>query len=65
MCLGTFPPTQLWFPLGVAAAVLSCHFGGGTGGVQILLEEAQHSLLVGLNGKEVDDRVQAAVEVHE
>lgn len=49
---------------GVAAAVLSCHFGGGARSVKIVLEQAQHPLFVGLNGKEVDDWVQAAVEVH-
>lgn len=54
-----------WFPSGVAAAVLSCHFGGGGGSIQIVLEQAQHPPLVRLNGKEVDDWVQAAVEVHE
>lgn len=46
----------------VAAAVLCCHLGGG---VQIVLKDPHHTLLVGLYGKEVDDRIQAAVEIHE
>lgn len=62
--VGIPPPTQLRFLSGVAAAVVSCHFRGGTGSIQIVLKQAQHPLLVGLNGKKVDDWVQAAVEVH-
>lgn len=54
----------MWFRSGVAAAVLSCHFGGGTGSIQIILKQAHHPLFVGLNGKEVDDWIQAAVEIH-
>lgn len=49
---------------GVAAAVLSCHFGGGAGSVKIIFKQAHHPLLVSLNGKKVDDWIQAAVEVH-
>lgn len=50
---------------GVAAAVFCGHFSGRTRGIQIVLKQTHHSLLVGLNGKEVDDWIQAAVEIHE
>lgn len=33
--------------------------------MQVVLEQVQHPPLVGLDGEKVDDRVQAAVEVHE
>lgn len=65
MLLAYLLQAQLWFLSGVAAAVLSCYFGGSTRSVQIVLKEAQHPLFVGLDGKEVDDWVQAAVEVHQ
>lgn len=55
---------ELWLLSGVAA-VLSRHFERCGGSTQVVLEQAQDPLLVGLNGKEVDDWVQAAVEVHE
>lgn len=61
--MGTFPQPQ--FPSCVAAAGLRCRFRGGAGCVQVVLEQVQHPPLVGLDGEKVDDRVQAAVEVHE
>lgn len=63
--MGTF--LQPRFPSGVAAAVVRRRFGGGCGAgcVQVVLEQVQHPPLVGLDGKKVDDRVQAGVEVHE
>lgn len=59
-----FLQAQLWFRSGVAAAVVSCHFGGDAGGVQVVLKQIQHPPLVGLYGKKVDDGIQAAVQVH-
>lgn len=53
------------FHSGVAAAVLHGGFGGSAGCVQVVLKQVQHPPLVGLDGEKVDDRVQAAVEVHE
>lgn len=61
--MSTFPQPRL--PSGVAAAVLRCRFGDAAGWVHIVLEQVQHPPLVGLDGEKVDDRVQAAVEVHE
>lgn len=59
-----FCPQQLWFFSGVTVAILSDHFGGGDRIANVVLEETHHSPFVGFYGEEVDDWIQAAVDVH-
>lgn len=52
----------LWIGSGVATTIFSCHFGGGCR--EIVLKHAHHPLLIRLYGEEVDDGIQAAIEIH-